>query len=137
MTRLRSLLFATVLFAAGASAAAPHSPDPKGEAQLAQLVAGRVAGKPVSCINAHDYDNVEIIDHTALVYRDGSRLYVNRPTGGREFLDNDDVLVTRLYSSQLCRVDPVNLVDRYTRFPSGFVSLGDFVPYTKPQAAGR
>jgi hypothetical protein len=39
--------------------------------------------------------------------------------------------VTKTFGSQLCSIDTVNLIDRASRFPHGFVSLGQFVPYTK------
>jgi hypothetical protein len=101
------------------------------EARLARMLDGRVAGKPVSCINQRDIRSAEIIDDTAIVYRVGGKLYVNRPRSGASWLDRDDILVTRTSSSQLCRIDAVNLIDRGSRFPSGFVSLGDFVPYSR------
>lgn len=104
-----------------------------GEQQLAKILDGRVAGKPVSCIPLNQSQSTQIIDKTAIVYRVGGTYYVNRPTNA-DTLDSDDILVTKLYSSQLCRLDTVQLRDRTT--PSmwnGFVGLQDFVPYTKPK----
>ncbi len=104
-----------------------------GEQQLAKILDGRVAGKPVTCIPLNQAQSTQIIDKTAIVYRVGSTYYVNRPTNA-DRLDSDNILVTKLYSSQLCRLDTVQLRDRTT--PSmwnGFVGLQDFVPYTKPK----
>lgn len=106
-----------------------------GEQQLAKILDGRVAGKPVSCIPLNQSQNTQIIDKTAIVYRVGGTYYVNRPNNA-ENLDSDNILVTKLYSSQLCRLDTIQLRDR--TMPSmwnGFVSLQDFVPYTKPKTA--
>lgn len=90
-------------------------------------------GTPVDCINFRDIRSSEIIDRTAILYRtSNSRVYVNRPESGAQSLDGDDILVTRTALSQLCRIDTVQLVDRSTRFPSGSVGLGRFVPYIKP-----
>ena len=126
------LTAAALLLATGASAAHREQANPRGEAELAKLLAGRVAGKPVDCINNLDYSNTRVIDGTAIVYSHTNRtIYVNRPTSGAASLDNDDILVTRQWGSQLCSIDMVNLVDRTSRFPHGFVSLGQFVPYTK------
>lgn len=111
--------------AAGAASLTPQE-------RLDKLLDGRVAGKPVSCINLRNIQSTEIVDDTAIVYRVGSKLYVNRPQGGAYQLDRDDILVTKTSGSQLCRVDMVRLVDRASMIPMGFVSLGDFVPYTKP-----
>lgn len=127
---LLSLSAVLVLAASGAQAA--DQPNAEGEAKLAKLLEGRVAGKPVDCINLRAMDNSEIIDGTAIVYKGpGGRLYVNRPRGGADWLRSDDVLVTKTLTAQLCKVDPVTLVDSLSRFPRGFVNLGDFVPYTK------
>ena len=49
-------------------------------------------------------------------------------------LDNDDILVTNLHGSSLCSIDIVHLQDRYSNFYSGFVGLGEFVPYRKVAA---
>lgn len=105
--------------------------------QLAKMLKGRVAGKPVSCIQLNQVDNTTIIDKTAIVYRDGGTLYVNRPNNA-DSLDSDDLLVTKTFSSSLCRLDMVQLHQR--SMPSmwtGFVSLQDFVPYRKPPKTAR
>ncbi|USI72386.1 hypothetical protein [Sphingomonas morindae] len=134
MPGIKKLTVAAAMLALAAPALAVDKPDPKGEAELAKLLQGRVAGKPVRCINASDTGNSQIIDHTAIVYRVGRTLYVNRPRGGANFLDWNNILVTKIWGSGLCSIDPVQLVDRTTRMQSGFLTLGDFVPYTKPDA---
>ena len=101
-----------------------------GEQQLAKLLEGRVAGEPVSCIPLHRASNSRIIDRTAIVYDSGRTIYVNRPRHP-DSLDSDDVMVTRLHTSQLCRLDTVRLHDRSGFWFSGFVGLEDFVPYTR------
>ena len=49
-------------------------------------------------------------------------------------LRDDDILVTKSFTPELCSIDTVSLVDRISRFPSGFALLSEFVPYTKAQA---
>jgi hypothetical protein len=125
-------IIAAALCAVAAPALSASSATPRGEARLAKALEGRVAGKPVNCLSLHDIRSSEIIDGTAIVYRTGAnKLYVNRPSIGRESLDDDDILVTRTYGSQLCSIDTVRLLDRTSRFYSGFVGLGEFVPYTR------
>lgn len=131
---MNSKIFAAITLAAttiGLSAA-PATAKPKltGEAQLAKMLDGREAGKPVNCLPLGQSQESRIIDKTAIVYRFGNTLYVNRPSNP-ESLDSDDILVTRLTTGQLCRLDPVQLIDRTSRFYSGFVALQDFVPYKK------
>jgi hypothetical protein len=101
-----------------------------GEQQLEKLLEGRVAGEPVSCIPLHRTSDSRIIDGTAIVYDSGRTIYVNRPRHA-ESLDDDDVMVTRLHTSQLCRLDTVRLHDRSGHHFTGFVGLEDFVPYTR------
>lgn len=117
-------------------ASADEKPNPKGEAELAKMLEGRVAGKPVRCLPTFAMDNSTIVDGTAIVYRSGSKLYVNRPRSGADRLDDDDILLTKLYGGQLCN-DKVDLIDRTSQMWSGFVLLGEFVPYEKVRTSAR
>lgn len=101
------------------------------EDQLAKLLEGRVAGEPQNCIPLSTTRSSQIIDKTAIVYRVGSTLWVNRPRGGAESLDDDDILVLKTSGSQLCSIDTLELHDRTSHMYSGFVSLGEFVPYRR------
>lgn len=105
-------------------------PKLTGEAKLSKMLEGRQPGKPVNCLPLGQSQDVRIIDKTALVYRFGNTLYVNRPTNP-DALDSDDILVSRTSLSSLCRLDTVQLRDRTSFFYSGFVGLQDFVPYKK------
>lgn len=109
-------------------------PKQSGEEKLAKLLEGREAGKPVNCIPSSQASETRVIDKTAIVYRIGSTLYVNRPTNA-DRLNDDDILVTKLFGSQLCSVDTVQLHDRTSFFWSGFVGLREFVPYRKVKVA--
>ncbi len=134
---MRPLIFSAL--AAAAIVAAPASAREKlePEAKLAKMLEGRVAGKPQNCITLSTARSSTIIDGTAIVYRTGNTLWVNRPKGGAETLDDDDILVTKTVGSQLCSIDMVNLVDRTSHMYNGFVSLGEFVPYRKVDTAAK
>lgn len=136
MRLLASVLLGTALIATAVPAAARDDKRAaRGEAQLAKIVDGRVAGKPVHCLDLNRIQSTEIIEGTAIVYRVyGNQLYVNRPLNGEQTLHADDIPVTKVWNGQVCRLDTINLIDRESRFPSGFVGLGDFVPYTKVPA---
>ena len=118
---------AMILTGTGSVLAASQS----GEAKLSRMLEGRVAGKPVDCIYLPRIRSTQVISRTAIVYDAGSTIYVNRPEGGARSLSSGDVLVIKPHGSQLCDVDIVRVLDQGTHFPRGFVSLGDFVPYTK------
>ena len=101
------------------------------EERLAKLLDGRVAGEPSDCIYMPSVRSTTVIDKTAIVYKDGSRVWVNR-TAHPEDLDEDDILVIRRFDgSNLCRQDMITLADRSTGMFSGAIFLEDFVPYTK------
>lgn len=119
--------------AAGALFAGPAAAEeakPKGEAELAKLLEGRVAGEPQNCVQTFPSTDMRIIDGTAIVIERGSTLYVNIPQHP-ESLDDDDAMKIRRTSNQLCRTDIVTTFDRTGGFYTGNIFLGDFVPYKK------
>ncbi|WP_421852125.1 hypothetical protein [Novosphingobium sp.] len=130
VTKLGFAAAAGALMLAGTAVDA--RPRLTGEEQLAKLLEGRVAGKPVDCITLPNVQSSSVIDKTAIVYGSGSTIYVQRPKTGAETLDSNDILVTQLTTSQLCSIDTVQLRDRNGGFWRGFVGLDKFVPYTRP-----
>jgi hypothetical protein len=128
MRKLILALAATAALAGSVSLDAKPRLTP--QQRLDKMLEGRVAGKPVSCISSWNTRDMEVLDKTALVYRSGSTIWVNRPANAQD-LDDDDVLVTKLHGSQFCRLDIVHTLDRTSHFQTGFISLGDFVPYKK------
>ena len=135
-TRIALALAACVTTgASGLASTADARPRLTGEQELAKALDGRIAGKPVDCIYLPTITSSHIIDKTAIVYEAGRTLYVNRPRNGAEQLNDSDIMVLNLHSSQLCSIDIVHLHDQTSQFMTGFVNLGDFVPYTKPKKA--
>ncbi len=118
---------AVSLLAAGSAASA----TPDGATELARALEGREAGEPVECINLAQVRNTRVIEETAIVYRIGSTLYVNRPRAGADALDRWDTQVTRTPSNRLCSTDTVRMIDPNSRILRGTVFLGQFVPYRR------
>ena len=128
---ITSIAIAALALSVGGGVAAKDKKT--GEEKLAAMLKGRVAGKPVSCISSRRNDSMTIIDKTAIVYRSGRTIWVNRTQNPRD-LDSDDILVTRrIGSSQMCKLDNVSTIDRDAGFFTGVVFLTDFVPYTLPE----
>lgn len=127
-----ALLTAALLLGAMPAQATPRAE--RGQAELEEALKGRTAGEPVDCLRLGNIRSTRIIDDTAILYTTDGTIYVNRPRSGARSLDDWDVLVTEPFGSQLCRVDVVRTYDRDLRFQTGFVSLGDFVPYRKADA---
>ena len=127
-------LAALAVLAVPAHAAPRLSP----QAQLDKIIAGRVAGKPVDCIDPRFNTDTRIIDRTAIVYGSGRTVYLQVPDNARALRD-DDVLVTHIRggSGQLCSIDTVRLHDRSGGWYRGYVGLNKFIPYTRAGVAAR
>jgi hypothetical protein len=131
-TLIKILALSAAALVVSANALAAGKDDPA--AELAKLLEGRVAGPPVNCISLSQVQGTRVIDHTAIVYDFGTTIYVNYPRGSANSLSSDDILLTKTYSTQLCKMDIVRMVDRTGHFPKSFVSLGQFIPYKRPAA---
>ena len=118
-------------FALAVPAFAAHDHNARGEAELAKMLDGRTPGAPVDCLSSFKRRNMEVIDHTAIVFRDGDTLYVNRPAGV-DFLTWSDIPVFKIWgSNQLCDKDMAELRDRSTGMRGAAIVLGEFVPYRR------
>ena len=105
----------------------------RGEAKLAEMLDGRVAGEPERCIRTIGSRNLTQIDDTALVYKQGRTIWVNY-TRTPESIDSDDIMVIRKFDgSSLCRTDQITTVERFGGFLSGIIFLDDFIPYRLPE----
>lgn len=122
-------ILAASLLAAGTPAAAQEKPA-RGEAELAQMLEGRTAGEPKRCLSDSERRNLRVIDGTALVFESGNTLYVNRPEGAR-FLDWSDLPVFKIWGSQLCEKDQVELRDSASLMRGPILFMGEFVPYRR------
>lgn len=130
--RIIASSIALILLAAGTAQAKPQLAP---ETQLGEALKGRVAEKPVDCINLRDIRSSRIFSRTAILYETtGGVYYVNRPTSGAYSLARDQVLVTDTRSPQLCSIDIVHLYDNGIHMRAGSVGLGKFEPYRKPRA---
>ncbi|WP_338447083.1 hypothetical protein V5F89_04650 [Pelagerythrobacter marensis] len=125
--RILPALAALTIATAGPALAEEPS---RGEARLAEMLEGRVAGEPVHCLHESQRDSIQIVDRTAIVFRDGATLWVNRPSGAR-MLSNSDLPVFHQYGTQICRHDRVELRDRIGGVAGPILILDSFVPYTK------
>lgn len=136
MTKIAAVLATAALISGLAAAPAAQAKEKlTGEAKLTKMLEGREAGAPVNCIMLNQVQNTRVVDKTAIVYEIGSTLYVNRPTNADQ-LDDDEIMVTRLPSNQLCSIDTVQMHDR--SMPSmwrGFVGLNEFIPYKRVKVA--
>lgn len=133
---MKTILTATAVaaLALGGYSASAETPrltaTERSEARLAEMLEGRVAGEPQSCITAFRTNRLEVIENVGLVYKAGDTIWVARASNPRS-LSRHDVPVIQRSSSQLCKQDVIRTVDRHSHFISGAVFLENFVPYTK------
>ena len=129
---MRSLLIpiAASALLGSASPAAPHKDA------LADVLAGRVAGKPVECVDTSRLNGPQIIDDKTLIYREsGRRIWRNDLIGPCPGLSPMDTLITDIYGSQLCRNDHFRALSPGGRIPGAYCRLGNFTPYDEPAKA--
>ena len=122
--RIASMLVMAALMAAPIAAKGPSMKE-RGEAELAKDLKGYVPGKQVDCVSLHDITNQTVIDGTAIIFWGlGGKAWVNRPKGA-EFLRDDNILITKPFGSQQCRLDIVHQRDR-TSHMQGAAIVFDF-----------
>ena len=102
-----------------------------GEARLARMLEGRVAGEPVDCVDLRRVRSSSIIDDTAIVYDAGSVVYVQRPRSGADSLSDWDTMVNYPFGGRLCSIDTVRMIDPHSGMLRGIVFLDEFVPYRR------
>ena len=126
-----TIRFALIPFAL-AALAGPASAQPwAGETGLEDALEGRTPGRPTQCLAISRVRSSTIVDGTAILFRVGNTIYVNRPRAGAGRLDNDDMIVNRTAAMRLCRGDPVRTRDPHTGTFRGAIILGAFVPYRR------
>lgn len=132
--RIASMLIVAALAAAPVAAKGPSMQE-RGEARLAKMLQGYVPGQKVRCVDLTDITNQTVIDGTAVVFWGlGGKAWVNRPNGA-EFLREDNILITKPFGNQNCRLDIVHQRDRFTHMPGPAITFGDFTVYNKVKKA--
>lgn len=135
--RLMSLALASGLLASCTTAPQPTYRSEAKNAELAKLLEGKVAQRPVTCLPHYRADDMRIIDEETIAFRDGGRqTYVAHMPGGCSNLGvGSTAIVTELHgTADLCRGDIARVVDTVNGMTIGSCAWGDFTPYTRPGA---
>ncbi len=124
----------TAFAVAGALAVlASAAPAATRDDDLARALAGRIAGRPVDCVNTQGTTGPQIIDDHTILYREsGRRIWRNDLPDACPSLRPMTTIVTRVYGGQTCRNDTFRTLDSGSSIPSGLCRLGSFTPYDKP-----
>ena len=135
--RLISLFLTGAALASCTTAPQLVARDTGKQAELAQLLAGKIAQRPISCLPHSDAGDMRVIDDETIAFRAGGRrTYVTHMDGPCSNLaSGNSTLVTHQYgSADLCRGDIARVVDTSNGIPIGSCSFGDFTPYVTPRA---
>ena len=132
MPPLRGMLF--VAAAIGLTGCVTQPPEPRSaqaEAEFQKLIAGKVAGDPISCLQTYRSGDMVRIDNSTVAFKDGRRVYVNHLIGECSGLGSGFyALETRSNGTGLCRGDIARVTDTSTGTIVGACAIGDFTPYT-------
>lgn len=120
------------LMAVACLVAAPAlAAGPEGEAKLAGLLRGRIAGAPVSCIPQRRDNRGRTIEGIGVVYDVGATRYLTRFDGGCQQLTAFTAFATRTPTTQLCAGDIAEIFTTTTpTINVGSCTFGRFTPYT-------
>lgn len=126
------LAFPIVILAAACAPSYPVELSATEQSELSAVLAGRVAGQPMSCVNLRDLRGNRSVGEGAILFEGNSgTIYVNRPPAGCPDLRDSRTLITRTSSSQLCRGDIAVVADVTSGIEYGGCGLGDFTPYRR------
>jgi hypothetical protein len=126
------LISATALSACSTAMQDPQTRSARAESQLQQLLAGKTAGQPVSCVPQRGANQMIVIDDNTILFRQSSNLvYRAEMQGGCSRLGSGAYALktNRFGGSSLCRGEIAELVDLQNGFSVGSCAFGDFVPY--------
>ncbi len=118
---------------AGACATSQQVAETKAEDArlLARTLEGRVAGPAQDCIPTGFIDGPQVVGDSLIYRQSGKRLWRSQVGDRCPFLRDDQIVVSILYGTQVCRNDRFRLIDRGSRIPSGDCTFAPFVPYDK------
>lgn len=138
MRRISLLIASSIL--ASCTTAQP-SPDqamrnPSGDRAYQSLIAGKVPGRPLSCLPNYNSNNMTVIDGRNIAFSVGMRtVYLVKLTAGCDLLSGGGpyALLSRQFGGQgTCRGDIQQVIDTLNRSTVGSCTVAEIIPYTRP-----
>lgn len=137
MRGLLVLLVGAMLAGCAATAEQPMRSAQK-QQEYERLIAGKVAGPPVSCLPTYNANDMIVIDEQTIAFRQGgNNVYIaHMPAGGCSNLGRPPytMLTKQFGTAQLCRGDIARIIDTTNRITVGSCVFGDFTPYSKARS---
>ena len=131
------LLIAGSMLASCTNAPPPPymSRSPSGERAYQTLLAGKVPGRPLSCLPHYEANDMMVIDGRTVAFRMGSRTtYLMHLGPGCEMLGSGTyALLSRQFTGPgMCEGDIQSVIDPLNHISVGSCTIADIVPYTRP-----
>lgn len=131
---MKTVAMVTMLAAIGLAGCETADVQPTRSAEMQRVLdkslAGKVAGKPQSCLPTYRSNDMTVIDEQTLTFRDGRTTWVNNMRGSCNQLGRASyALVSRQFGSQVCQGDIATVADTSSGMTVGSCSYGEFVPY--------
>jgi len=101
-------------------------------ADLAQALAGRIAGRQQTCVPTQSTNNLRVIDAATIGYGSGSTIYINQLGGPCPGARELSTIIVEVHGSEYCRGDRFRTVEVAGSIPGPSCVLGDWVPYRRP-----
>jgi hypothetical protein len=109
--------------------------SPSGQRAYDSLLAGKVPGRPISCLPNYNANDMSIIDGRTIGFRVGTgTVYLAHLGEGCGLLGagNYALLTKQFGGTGLCRGDIAQVFDTMNHITVGSCVIGDIVPYTRP-----
>lgn len=130
-----------LLIAGSLLASCTAAPPPAGVAaappgELQRMLAGKVPGRPISCLPSYQSNDMRVIDGRTLAFRNGvgGTVYVAHLSPGCEAITSGaNALVSRqIGGSGMCQGDIQQVEDMMAHVNSGSCTIEQIVPFSTP-----
>ena len=131
MRALAALLIGAAL-ASCSTAPEPVQLSPQAQHELATLLAGKVAGPPMSCLQNYSAYDMRIIDDRTVTFRSGaSAVYLMQLSPGCNSLSSGHYALLARQSGGMgyCSGDIVRVFDTTNHFTLGSCGIERIIPY--------
>jgi|SRR5690242_4447005 len=141
MRSISLLLLGAVLASCTTAAADQQQRTPRKQARFDQIIAGKVAGRPINCLPSYlSANDMTVIDDSTIVFSRGSTsgpvyvAHMRSPCSGLGGAGPNALVTRQVGASGLCSGDIATVQDTMAHITVGSCSFGEFIPYTRPGA---
>jgi hypothetical protein len=134
MRSISLLIAGTLLASCTAAAYEPPARTARSETRLQQMLAGKIARPPISCLPNYNANDMTVIDGRTLAFRQTSNTtYIMHLSQGCDLLGSGPyALLSRQFGGQgLCRGDIQQVIDTMAHTTVGSCTIADIVPYVR------